>query len=1311
LNMETPLWYFSKALSHRQKVCRLYKAALRLCDSWFLPDVLECRYQKVMLRARFDYYKGEKDPVKKQQLLLDGLKELWTKRHPCPFTYTYDPYGCAYNREEPPPDSILDVDWEHPERDQYPHYFAKREQPVNNHSLSNGGLFKPVEQVLCISKIDFVNHVLECFTEILVFPNAPKQRVICLNCSNQCKIKRIYFNKGSNAYFEHNNFIETMNRDFVEMPNETLIKGLSELAEKMDPDTGVAELKVRIPPEVWHKVDSMKSIRVHIDFIVEKPTYGVRFIHNVDKNKVWKNYSHVYSWKHSNYESRAWFPCFDSPSKLCLWRLSITCDLNLTAVCSGNLQDVSINDSLTQKTYLYLMNSPTPACNIGFAVGNLDLYVHPEMNELSCFCLKNYLPDLKCTMEHLNRVFEFYEELLSLRYPHSSFKMVFVHDLPLDSVSYSTLALVDASFLFNEKVIDQQAVTREMIAVCVAQQFYGCFVVQGNWQERWFAEGLALYLSKMYVQRTFGQNEYMYQISKLLDEVIDYEKKHGGIVLLPRDESNEDRVSDSNSPFFNNPVHADILMKKAVLIFRLLEFKITKELFYQVLNKLLSVAMLASKEALKPSAWMNMCLTFDSFTRCVSNVCGMDLGTFFDQWVHQGGHAEFSVSYVFNRKRNVLELQITQNLNRPGLCHSKARRHRKRKIPIWTGDEIDMDLSAMDSESPVLWILVDPRLNTIRKVNIDQPDYSWHYQLRYERIIVAQLDALKGLPKMRTVHTQAALTEIIESSQCYYRVRCAACFALASMSSANTAVCNPHAVLVQLFRKLFCSQNYPTLAKPNNFTNFQLYYLKKALLLAISQLKTVHDTISTDVLQFVYHLSYYNTNSGNRYSDDAYRATIIKAIGNMVQPFAVLNSDALEFSIRHFVDQFAQHDAYKARHLLMKLFKEIIISLALDAKFPSYRDEITVAALHSLAEFQYWKLIDCDNRLWLSYLDFNRPPIVRRAAFEAFLRILIRENDSALFGQLIQLMANQEDSSFRRFVAVKLLKCLTFDEVSFPTLPNELCPTTDYVSLLLPLMYPFGQSSDLNLISCLVHFLVISRKPKTLSGIGLIVVGAVIQIKYSNYINFLGDTFLSTPILLIIVGCILSVLGFFGCCGAIRENYCMTMTFAVLLGVIFILELAAGIASYVLRNDVSMEVEEIIGEHAKIGMDNYNQTGADGVTLAWDALQTQFECCGTNNYTDWSYTKFEKIPTSCCRVQSPTCTSDLDVKWLSAISDVIYVDGCINRLKEWVVSNAAIVGGVGCGVAIVQSIGMLLTCYFASAAQYPSCSSSDYNYI
>lgn len=57
--------------------------------------------------------------------------------------------------------------------------------------------------------------------------------------------------------------------------------------------------------------------------------------------------------------------------------------------------------------------------------------------------------------------------------------------------------------------------------------------------------------------------------------------------------------------------------------------------------------------------------------------------------------------------------------------------------------------------------------------------------------------------------------------------------------------------------------------------------------------------------------------------------------------------------------------------------------------------------------------------------------------------------------------------------------------------------------------------------------------------------------------------------------------------------------FAVLLGVIFILELAAGIASYVLRYDV----EDIVMKQTKDGMLNYNTTGSEGVSLTWDRMQ------------------------------------------------------------------------------------------------------------
>ena len=37
--MDSPAWMFTKALSHRQKVMRLYKRALREIDAWYGGDM------------------------------------------------------------------------------------------------------------------------------------------------------------------------------------------------------------------------------------------------------------------------------------------------------------------------------------------------------------------------------------------------------------------------------------------------------------------------------------------------------------------------------------------------------------------------------------------------------------------------------------------------------------------------------------------------------------------------------------------------------------------------------------------------------------------------------------------------------------------------------------------------------------------------------------------------------------------------------------------------------------------------------------------------------------------------------------------------------------------------------------------------------------------------------------------------------------------------------------------------------------------------------------------------------------------------
>lgn len=129
--------------------------------------------------------------------------------------------------------------------------------------------------------------------------------------------------------------------------------------------------------------------------------------------------------------------------------------------------------------------------------------------------------------------------------------------------------------------------------------------------------------------------------------------------------------------------------------------------------------------------WSHLLISTNNFIKAIFTVTGKDMSVFMDQWVRTSGHAKFSLTSSFNRKRNTIELEIRQDhINQRGVrkyngpllvqlqeldgtfkhtlqiestvvkaditCHSKSRRNKKKKIPLCTGEEVDMDLSAME---------------------------------------------------------------------------------------------------------------------------------------------------------------------------------------------------------------------------------------------------------------------------------------------------------------------------------------------------------------------------------------------------------------------------------------------------------------------------------------------------------------------------------------------------------------------------------------------------------------------------------------
>ncbi|XP_078057188.1 CD63 antigen [Mustelus asterias] len=213
-------------------------------------------------------------------------------------------------------------------------------------------------------------------------------------------------------------------------------------------------------------------------------------------------------------------------------------------------------------------------------------------------------------------------------------------------------------------------------------------------------------------------------------------------------------------------------------------------------------------------------------------------------------------------------------------------------------------------------------------------------------------------------------------------------------------------------------------------------------------------------------------------------------------------------------------------------------------------------------------------------------------------------------------------------------------------------------------------------MKCVKYLMFIFNFLFWISGIALIVVGILVQTKVNGTLHISSVAASGAPIVLIVVGVVINFVAFFGCCGAWKENYCMVTTFAVLLILIFIVEIAAAITGYVFKDKIRGAFESSFNETMK----NYN-TSENAKNI--DNLQQQFHCCGSARYTDWFPPN--RVPDSCCKVPVLHCGRNVT-------ASNIYQEGCVSLINTWLQNNIVIVAGVALGIALFQLLGIIFAC-------------------
>ncbi|XP_066904024.1 23 kDa integral membrane protein [Halyomorpha halys] len=202
-----------------------------------------------------------------------------------------------------------------------------------------------------------------------------------------------------------------------------------------------------------------------------------------------------------------------------------------------------------------------------------------------------------------------------------------------------------------------------------------------------------------------------------------------------------------------------------------------------------------------------------------------------------------------------------------------------------------------------------------------------------------------------------------------------------------------------------------------------------------------------------------------------------------------------------------------------------------------------------------------------------------------------------------------------------------------------------------------------------------------LTGLILILVGVAIKSYFTEYELFIDDRYFSASSLLIASGSIIFIVSFFGCCGAIRENRCMVLTFSILLTFVMILEFASGVTGYVLANKTGELINTKVHDTLKL------YPNVTDIEILWDAVQKEFQCCGIDGPKDW-IDAVGKLPLSCCdglgALHNLTCTVE---------SSRLYKNSCRIKLTEVVKDSTTVLGCVAFSIIAAQFIGIVFACY------------------
>ncbi|XP_069705911.1 tetraspanin-8 [Phaenicophaeus curvirostris] len=206
---------------------------------------------------------------------------------------------------------------------------------------------------------------------------------------------------------------------------------------------------------------------------------------------------------------------------------------------------------------------------------------------------------------------------------------------------------------------------------------------------------------------------------------------------------------------------------------------------------------------------------------------------------------------------------------------------------------------------------------------------------------------------------------------------------------------------------------------------------------------------------------------------------------------------------------------------------------------------------------------------------------------------------------------------------------------------------------------------------------------------GSVILGVSIWIRVSKGAQQeIDSSLLAGANVLIAVGSIIMVLGFLGCCGAIKESQCMLLLFFIGLLLILILQVAGGILGAVYKSQIEASVNVTLQQSAIVLQGSTEEDKAFQETF--QQFEQMNQCCGLGSGpADWGKNfniAFGSSKPCACEQNNPPKDNCVYFQ-----SRYIYKTPCEHVIIKYLKDHLIIIMGIAFGLAVIEIFGLVFS--------------------